>query len=146
MHIAFHALARQLLLLSLLYSAACTQMYVVVCPTHMSAHCSLKNYNNWVKSVLIDLYLCEHASVLDICCGKGGDLAKFNQSKPPLFYVGADHAHLSICDFIERYTQAISPSSCTRLRSAYHVGRALSNKCHSGMRAATQRSLLTSFC
>lgn len=31
---------------------------------------SLKSYNNWVKSVLIDQFLCDNASVLDICCGK----------------------------------------------------------------------------
>ncbi|KAH7722039.1 CRE-TAG-72 protein [Aphelenchoides avenae] len=44
----------------------------------------LRNSNNWVKSMLISDFLerlrdagCPSATVLDICCGKGGDLLKW---------------------------------------------------------------------
>ena len=68
----------------------------------------LRNYNNWVKSVLIKHYGLSHlpagqpAVVLDLCSGKGGDLKKFSKSRIG-YYVAADHAYKSMCDAIERY-------------------------------------------
>jgi len=45
---------------------------------------NLRIFNNWVKSVLISKYLnvidSKSKSILDICCGKGGDLKKWNVS------------------------------------------------------------------
>ncbi|OAD54011.1 mRNA cap guanine-N7 methyltransferase, partial [Eufriesea mexicana] len=41
----------------------------------------MRNFNNWIKSMLMKLYRNDtygsHANVLDMCCGKGGDLFKW---------------------------------------------------------------------
>ncbi|OMJ29390.1 mRNA cap guanine-N7 methyltransferase [Smittium culicis] len=42
-----------------------------------SAIIKLKSFNNWVKSVLIASYATRGDKILDIACGKGGDLRKY---------------------------------------------------------------------
>ena len=32
----------------------------------------LKNFNNWIKSIMINKYFANGGNVLDLCCGKGG--------------------------------------------------------------------------
>ena len=52
----------------------------------------LRSFNNWVKASLINKYchlLGQNLSVLELCCGKGGDLDKYFINKIKLF-VGAD--------------------------------------------------------
>ena len=52
----------------------------------------LRSFNNWVKASLINKYchfLGPHLSILDLCCGKGGDLDKYFMNRIKL-YVGAD--------------------------------------------------------
>ncbi|XP_010931870.1 mRNA cap guanine-N(7) methyltransferase 1 [Elaeis guineensis] len=62
----------------------------------------LKKLNNWVKSVLIQLYARRGDSVLDLACGKGGDLIKWDKAKIG-YYVGVDIAEGSIKDCRTRY-------------------------------------------
>ncbi|KAF5365635.1 hypothetical protein D9758_003128 [Tetrapyrgos nigripes] len=67
----------------------------------------LKNFNNWVKSVLISTFAHpalaqsklsrgnRRGKVLDLGCGKGGDLTKWTKAKI-MEYVGSDIAAVSI--------------------------------------------------
>ena len=52
----------------------------------------LRSFNNWVKASMINKYcrqLGRDLSILELCCGKGGDLDKYLINKIKLF-VGAD--------------------------------------------------------
>ena len=52
----------------------------------------LRSFNNWVKASMINKYchkLGPQLSVLELCCGKGGDLDKYFMNRIKLF-VGAD--------------------------------------------------------
>ncbi|KAH7544265.1 hypothetical protein JRO89_XS15G0138100 [Xanthoceras sorbifolium] len=66
----------------------------------------LKKLNNWVhlviKSVLVQLYTRRGDAVLDLACGKGGDLIKWDKAKIG-YYVGIDIAEGSIEDCRTRY-------------------------------------------
>ncbi|GMJ05162.1 hypothetical protein like AT3G20650 [Hibiscus trionum] len=62
----------------------------------------LKKLNNWIKSVLIQLYARRGDAVLDLACGKGGDLIKWDKAKVE-YYVGIDIAEGSIEDCRTRY-------------------------------------------
>ncbi|KAH9624554.1 hypothetical protein KSS87_017764 [Heliosperma pusillum] len=62
----------------------------------------LKKLNNWIKSVLIQLYAHRGDVVLDLACGKGGDLIKWDKANVG-YYVGIDIAEGSIEDCRRRY-------------------------------------------
>ncbi|GJQ14606.1 hypothetical protein GpartN1_g6397.t1 [Galdieria partita] len=64
----------------------------------------LRNLNNWVKSVLIALHTRPGYSVLDLACGKGGDLQKW-QSQQITQYVGCDISKESLKTAYQRYRQ-----------------------------------------
>ncbi|WFD42837.1 mRNA (guanine-N(7))-methyltransferase [Malassezia psittaci] len=68
----------------------------------------LKRFNNWIKSALIAMYaqpaLGEHAQarVLEMGCGKGGDLMKWDRQHPSIL-VMIDVAEVSVNQARERY-------------------------------------------
>ncbi|CAM0953771.1 unnamed protein product [Alopecurus aequalis] len=62
----------------------------------------LKRLNNWIKTVLIHLHTRPGDSVLDLACGKGGDLIKWDKARAG-YYVGVDIAQGSIRDCMARY-------------------------------------------
>lgn len=66
----------------------------------------LRSYNNWVKSVLIKKHAPTQAGfkILDVGCGKGGDLQKWRHANPSL-YVGLDPADVSIEQASGRYRE-----------------------------------------
>jgi mRNA (guanine-N7-)-methyltransferase len=64
----------------------------------------VRRFNNWIKSVLIHRYAGANATILDLCCGKGGDLMKFVKAGVRS-YVGADHAIVSLQDAVQRYNE-----------------------------------------
>ncbi|KAK2033958.1 mRNA capping enzyme [Colletotrichum zoysiae] len=82
----------------------------------------LRAFNNWVKSCIIQKFSPDEDHtpgsreqglstekellVLDIGCGKGGDLGKWQQAPQPVeLYVGLDPADISIDQARERYRQ-----------------------------------------
>lgn len=71
----------------------------------------MRNFNNWIKSALINEYLTkvketlklgEPLRVLDMCCGKGGDLLKWEKSAIT-HLICTDIAEVSIQQCEERY-------------------------------------------
>lgn len=71
-------------------------------PATVSRIKGLRCFNNWVKSVLLQEYTRQGFTVLDLCCGKGGDLAKFRNQKIS-FYVGVDMSKNSLIDAQKRF-------------------------------------------
>ncbi|KAK6536696.1 mRNA cap guanine-N7 methyltransferase [Arthrobotrys megalospora] len=75
----------------------------------------LRSFNNWVKSTLIQKFAPNEdyqrgsrdaLKVLDIGCGKGGDLLKWKSAPQPVeLYVGADSADVSISQAKERFVK-----------------------------------------
>ncbi|KAL1529363.1 hypothetical protein AB1Y20_000315 [Prymnesium parvum] len=65
----------------------------------------LRNLHNWIKSVLIGKYMQQNDAVLDLACGKGGDLLKFKVGRCGR-YVGIDIAQQSVRDAVMRYNGA----------------------------------------
>ena len=78
---------------------------------------NLRNFNNWLKGVLITEF-CGRAratTVLDLACGKGGDLPKWKRT-PIKKLVGIDIASLSIEEAKSRY-ELMAP----KFDASYHV-------------------------
>ncbi|KAL6178748.1 hypothetical protein ACLB2K_050266 [Fragaria x ananassa] len=82
----------------------------------------LRKLNNWIKSVLIQLYARPRDVVLDLACGKGGDLIKWDKAGIG-YYVGIDIAEGSSEDFRARYngTKFTFPI-CLICKDCYDVG------------------------
>lgn len=68
----------------------------------------LRNFNNWIKSTLIRMFTPpehdSHIRVLDLGCGKGGDLMKWDKANISS-YTGIDLAEISIEQARGRYRQ-----------------------------------------
>lgn len=67
----------------------------------------LRSFNNWVKSSTINKFVGSerHLKILDMGCGKGGDLQKWQSTRKVALYVGADPADVSIKQARDRYEQ-----------------------------------------
>jgi len=63
----------------------------------------VRKFNNWIKSVLFQEYTQQGFTVLDLCCGKGGDIGKFNRHRIS-FYVGVDCSKQSLIEAKDRFT------------------------------------------
>jgi mRNA (guanine-N7-)-methyltransferase len=67
----------------------------------------LRSFNNWIKASLINKYTFqlnrnrEDLSVLDLCCGRGGDLEKYFRCKVKI-YVGSDLSEESLKNALDR--------------------------------------------
>lgn len=63
----------------------------------------LREFNNWIKSWLVYKYCPQpNASILDLACGKGGDIPKF-KLKSPAFMVFADISPESVKECYRKY-------------------------------------------
>ena len=90
----------------------------------------LRSFNNWVKSTIIHKFSPNDNGVdrplirvLDIGCGKGGDLQKWQQAPQPVeLLVGIDPAEVSIHQARERYGQLSSRGGRER-RGGFRGGR-----------------------
>ncbi|KAJ2777236.1 mRNA cap guanine-N7 methyltransferase [Coemansia interrupta] len=69
----------------------------------------LRTFNNWVKTVLINENTTPGCKVLDLGCGKGGDLRKWAFARIGE-YVGMDIAQVSVLQAENRYKTMNSPS------------------------------------
>ncbi|XP_046414451.1 mRNA cap guanine-N7 methyltransferase [Neodiprion fabricii] len=82
----------------------------------------MRNFNNWIKSMLISEYLGKarqgkgHRApfkVLDMCCGKGGDLLKWSKANIT-HLICADIAEVSVEQCQSRYNDLLNRSSNNR--------------------------------
>lgn len=93
----------------------------------------LRSFNNWIKSTIIHKFSRSESGreplplrVLDIGCGKGGDLGKWQQAPQPVeLYVGVDPAEVSIDQARERFLQMRSSGGRggRGVRGGYQGGR-----------------------
>lgn len=87
----------------------------------------LRKFNNWVKSVLIAKFIPERTEeeidenrglfVLDIGCGKGGDLGKWQKQPTIQGYVGVDIAEVSVMHAEQRAAELRGRRLSTRFFS-----------------------------
>jgi mRNA (guanine-N7-)-methyltransferase len=62
-------------------------------------------YNNYVKAFLIQDFMKQGAQVLDLACGRGGDLKKFRENKAGSYY-GVDIVPGRIEEARERHRES----------------------------------------
>lgn len=78
-----------------------------------SATIFLKKFNNFIKSILINKFARELGfgiSVLDLCCGRGGDIGKWHKQNI-LHYVGADLSEPLVREGRSRYLETVVDNS-----------------------------------
>ncbi|RGB32408.1 guanine-N(7)-methyltransferase domain-containing protein [Rhizophagus diaphanus] len=80
----------------------------------------LRSFNNWIKSVLIGKYVTRDGYALDMGCGKGGDLLKWNKANIKSL-VGLDIAEVSIEDARKRWSEMKGDRMWRRFDAEFHV-------------------------
>eukprot|EP00703_Trepomonas_sp_PC1_P000828 JAP95778.1 mRNA cap guanine-N7 methyltransferase [Trepomonas sp. PC1] len=82
----------------------------------------IRDYNNWSKTALIQCAFQyvqsqnpkqREMAVLDLCCGKGGDLGKYAKQNT-YYYSGVDITAASIAEAIRRYNDILSENTKRR--------------------------------
>ncbi|KAJ1915601.1 mRNA cap guanine-N7 methyltransferase [Mycoemilia scoparia] len=86
----------------------------------------LRAFNNWIKSVLIGRHTDRNDKVLDMGCGKGGDLRKW-QKVNIRELVGMDIAQVSVEQAQDRYEKMRNPGFKARFYSQDCYGRPLTD-------------------
>lgn len=88
----------------------------------------LRSMNNWIKSTLIQKFSrsseqpTQHLHVLDMACGKGGDLGKWEKApQMPALYVGCDIAEVSIEQATQRYQETLRKNNGRHRRRVMHA-------------------------
>lgn len=66
----------------------------------------LKKLHNWIKDILIGMHTRKGDEVLDMACGKGGDIPKWYKAEVKL-YVGVDIVESSLQQAKKRYQELI---------------------------------------
>lgn len=66
----------------------------------------LRSFNNYVKAKLLNQVMFKDCTILDLCCGRGGDLKKFNGKR----VVCVDRAEKSVDDLKFRFLEMRNPS------------------------------------
>ncbi|MCO5550933.1 hypothetical protein L7F22_004427 [Adiantum nelumboides] len=84
----------------------------------------LKKLHNWIKDVLIRMHAEKGNVVLDMACGKGGDLAKWLKAEVRL-YVGVDIVESSLQQARKRYQELTikTTNNLSALRHAYGTSK-----------------------
>lgn len=80
----------------------------------------LRALNNWIKSQLISTHTKRGDKVLDLCCGKGGDLLKWDNAKVSQV-IGIDIAAVSIEQAKDRYNNS------KKFMAEFHAGDVFAN-------------------
>uniref|UniRef100_A0A914W1V4 mRNA cap guanine-N(7) methyltransferase n=1 Tax=Plectus sambesii TaxID=2011161 RepID=A0A914W1V4_9BILA len=95
----------------------------------------LRNFNNWTKSMLIGEFLqklehngIRHATVLDLCCGKGGDLLKWKIGRIERL-VCADIAEVSLAQCEDRYREMLDRAKQERRQNDLFTAEFISADC-----------------
>ncbi|RKP21400.1 mRNA capping enzyme, large subunit, partial [Rozella allomycis CSF55] len=71
-------------------------------PRESSSILHIRTFNNWIKSILIHKYARRGDRVLDLACGRGGDLKKWSFRNISL-WVGVDLSAKSVQEATSRY-------------------------------------------
>jgi mRNA (guanine-N7-)-methyltransferase len=68
----------------------------------------IRAFNNWVKASLISTTLCAGPQnvVLDLCCGKGGDISNYSREGSVCNYVGIDISKNSVTEARRRLSKS----------------------------------------
>lgn len=80
----------------------------------------LRKLNNWIKSVLIDQFCPRKPIVLDLCCGKGGDLMKW-RVQGASFVAMVDGASESVKSAMNRYNGLLDSEEGIPFKSHFAI-------------------------
>ena len=89
----------------------------------------LRNFNNWIKAVLINEFVRPNDLVMDLACGKGGDFKKWTEGRVK-HVTAIDIAENSIEDAKARYNKARPRYSIDfHVFDAFHVHSSIFPTC-----------------